>query len=87
MGRVGHTLGWGEKAKLVGELSVIIHPVLLINSLGEWGTLTRNSWAGAGDGNNRYGEMNEASARNINDADPAIYQLDSSARAARGSLV
>ena len=46
--------------------------------------VTRDSWVGM-DGDNRQ-QVQEASARNTNDADPAIYQLDSSAPSAPGSL-
>ena len=44
--------------------------------------VTRDSWAGDG----WRQQVQEASVRNTNDADPAIYQLDSSAPSAPGSL-
>ena len=42
--------------------------------------MTIDSWRGDGE------ETTGPEKRNTNDADPAIYQLDSSARAAPGSL-
>ena len=71
----------GEKSQACGRSSVNSHPVLLINSLGDVGDSDQRQLRRGMETHRQQVQRDEVrQQRGSNDADPAIYQLDSSAR-------